>query len=169
VQALQALGETSVELRATLSYFVEPSPSRRGLGSKYTYPSHGLRFDARRPLESTKEFEARLNALARTEELGTTGPGTHASDDGWVLGPTERHRGSLHADVWRGRAADLAARGLLAVFPTSGWWRTRPHLGSADRAARYALIVSIRAPEIDVDLRTEIESMIRTPIETKGA
>ena len=42
---LEDLGETPVEMRVTLSYFIEPNPSRRGHRSRYRYESHGLRFD----------------------------------------------------------------------------------------------------------------------------
>ena len=55
-EALEALGETRVEMRVTLSYFIEPNPSRRGLRSRYRYESHGLRFDVKRPQESVDEF-----------------------------------------------------------------------------------------------------------------
>lgn len=48
-QELEALGETPVQLRVTLSYFVEPNPSSRGWAGRYVYPSHGLRFATRRP------------------------------------------------------------------------------------------------------------------------
>lgn len=41
--------ETEVELKITLSYFVEPNPGRRGYRSRYSYQSHGLRFEAIRP------------------------------------------------------------------------------------------------------------------------
>lgn len=47
---LEALQNTQVELRVTLSYFIEPNPSARGSASKYYYPSHRLRFDVQRPL-----------------------------------------------------------------------------------------------------------------------
>ena len=46
---LEGLGEMPVEMRVTLSYFIEPNPSRRGVRSRYRYESHGLRFDVKRP------------------------------------------------------------------------------------------------------------------------
>lgn len=64
-----------------------------------------------------------------------------------------------------GNAAELASRAQIAVFPTIGWWRTRPRLGCANRTARYALAVSIRAPETDVDLYTEVANQIAVSIE----
>ena len=57
-----------------------------------------------------------------------------------------------------GTAATLATRSTIAVFPTAGWWKTRQALGRYDKAARYALVVSIKASEVDVDvdLYTEV-------------
>ena len=82
-----------------------------------------------------------------------------------MIGKQTRHRGSLHADIWRGSAADLASRGSLAVYPAVGWWKTRQALERYDRTARYALVVSIKAPEVDVDLRTEVANQIGVPVE----
>lgn len=65
---LEALQDTPVEMRVTLSYFIEPNPSARGAASKYHYPSHRLRFDVQRPLDaSTENFVARVNAAAQRE------------------------------------------------------------------------------------------------------
>ncbi len=157
-EALEGLGETQVEMRVTLSYFIEPNPSRRGVRSRYRYESHGLRFDVKRPHETVDDFRARINAAAKDEEEGTRR--ARDRDTAWLIGKQIRHRGSLHADIWRGTAADLASRGSLAVYPAVGWWKTRQALQRYDRAARYALIVSIRAPEVDVDLRTEVANQI---------
>ena len=162
-EALEGLGETQVEMRVTLSYFIEPNPSRRGARSRYRYESHGLRFDVKRPHETVGEFRSRINAAARDEEEGTGGG--HGTDLGWLIGKQVRHRGSLHGDIWRGNAAELASRGCLAVYPAVGWWKTRQALERYNQAARYALIVSIRAPEVDVDLRTEVANQIGVPVE----
>lgn len=154
---LEALQDTQVEMRVTLSYFVEPNPSARGNSSKYHYPSHRLRFAVRRPLESVEDFQARINAAATREEAGRVAAPT---DSNWILGDYYRHRGSLHQDVWRGSAADLASRGFVAVYPSNGWWRTRPAQQRYDLPARYSLIVSIRTPETDVDLYTPIDLQV---------
>ena len=160
---LENLGETRVEMRVTLSYFIEPSPSRRGVRSRYRYESHGLRFDVKRPVETIDAFRSRVNLAARDEEEGTGGGGT---DPAWLIGTNRRHRGSLHGDIWRGTAADLAGRGSIAVYPALGWWKERPALERYDQQARYALVVSIRAPETDVDLYTEVANRIALPTET---
>lgn len=158
---LQGLGATPVEMRVTLSYFIEPNPSQRGVRSRYRYESHGLRFDVKRPLESIDAFRKRINAAARDEEEGTHG---NENDPAWLIGKQNRHKGSLHADIWRGTAADLASRGTICVYPALGWWKTRPRLERYDQVARYALIVSIKAPDVEVDLYSEVASQIGVPI-----
>ena len=161
---LESLGETSVEMRVTLSYFIEPNPSRRGTFSRYRYESHGLRFDVKRALESTDDFRKRINLAARDEEEG---PRRSGSDPQWLIGAQGRHRGSLHSDIWRGTAADLASRGAIAVYPTAGWWKTRPTFERYDQMARYALVVSIKAPEADVDLYTEVANLIASAVQVE--
>ena len=163
---LEKLGETQLEMRVTLSYFIQPNPSRRGVRSRYRYESHGLRFDVKRPHESTDAFRKRINLAARNEDEGTRR--TNYGDPSWLIGTQNRHRGSLHSDIWRGTAADLASRGVIAVYPTAGWWKTRPALERFDQSARYALVISIRAPEVDVDLYTEVANQIaaRVQVET---
>ena len=161
---LESLGDTQVELRVTLSYFIEPNPSQRGVRSRYRYASHGLRFDVKRPLESTDDFRRRINLAAREEEKGPSGSG---GDSFWLIGGRRRHRGSLHGDIWRGTAADLANRGSIAVYPTAGWWKTRPALERYDKAARYALVVSIKAPAVDVELYTEVANLIAATVIVK--
>lgn len=162
---LEALGETQVEMRVTLSYFIEPNPSVRGFRSRYCYESHGLRFDVKRPYESERRFRARINAAAVKEETSSRSRG---DDKDWLIGPKNRHRGSIHSDIWQGSATDLASRGVIAVYPTSGWWKTRTRLGRYDQTVRYALIVSIHAPEVDVELYNAVanEIDIRTVVET---
>jgi hypothetical protein len=165
-QTLLDLGEVEVELRVTLSYFVEPNPSRRGSASRYRYESHGLRFDVSRPTETADSFRRRVNAAAEEqaeESLDRTAEG--GADPGWALGVKARHRGSLHSDLWLGSAADLAERSYIAVYPTSGWWKLRKALGAWNRRARYSLIVSIRSPAAEIDLITEIASSLGVPVE----
>jgi hypothetical protein len=157
LEELESLGEQQVEMGVTLSYFVEPNPSRRSVRSRYRYASHGLRFDVRRPAESEQDFRARLNRLASDAEGGS---GDAPLDAHWYLGTENRARGSIHSDIWCGSAAELASRGLIGVYPTTGWWKTRHRLGRYDSAARYALIVSIHAPEVEIDLYEAVENRI---------
>ena len=157
-EELEALQDAKVQMRVTLSYFVEPNPSARGTASKFYYPSHRLRFDVQRPLDaSTEDFVARVNAAALREDEGDPG---NPKDPNWYLGDRQRHRGSIHQDVWEGTAADLASRGFLAVYPAAGWWRTRPALERYDLPARYSLIVSIRTEQTEIDLYTSIAQKV---------
>lgn len=155
---LEALQGAKVQMRVTLSYFVEPNPSARGTASKYYYPSHRLRFDVQRPLDaSTDDFVARINAASEQEDEGDL---INPKDPDWRLGDRLRHRGSLHQDIWEGTAADLASRGFIAVYPSKGWWRTRPALERYGLPARYSLIVSIRTEQAEIDLYTAIANQI---------
>lgn len=162
LEELEALGDEQVEMRVTLSYFIEPNPSERGVKSRYRYESHGLRFDVKRAVESEDDFRARINAAARDEEEGTR---SRTDDKNWTVGTQNRHKGSLHSDIWRGSAADLASRGVIGVYPSLGWWKTRQRLERYDKLARYALIVSIDARELEVDLYTPIANQIGIPVE----
>jgi len=132
--------------------------SRQGnVSGKYSYPSHQLRFDVKRPLESLDAFRKRINRQARDEEEGTN---SAPQDSNWVLGSQFRHKGSIHRDTWTGSAADLAERGQVVVYPATGWWRTRTRLQRSDKQACYALIVSISVPDADVDIYSEVENAI---------
>ena len=164
IDVLEELGDEEVEMRVTLSYFIEPNPSHRGVNSKYRYPSHGFRFDVRRPAETPDDFRSRINAAARDEEEGAPHSG---NDPLWLLGKQRRHRGSLHSDIWRGTAVDLANRGLIGVYPALGWWKTRPRLERYNQVARYALVVSIRAPEIGVDLYTPVANQVAPEVQVE--
>lgn len=162
-ETLEEIGAASVEMRVTLSYFVEPDPARRGAWkTKYRYASHGLRFDVKSATESERSFRARINRQARDDESGHL---SWSSDsDQWVLGPTLRKAGSLHSDIWKGPAADLASKDAVAVFPVTGWWKERHHLERWNSRARYALVVSIHAPEVEADLYTPIAAILRVPV-----
>jgi hypothetical protein len=159
-EELESLGETKVQMRVTLSYFVEPNPSTRGVASKFHYPSCRLRFDVRRALESTEDFLARVNAAAILEEDEHQ---VSTKDPDWKLGEQNRHKGSLHQDIWEGNAADLASRGFLAVYPAMGWWRTRPKLERFNLPINYSLIVTIRTPETEVDIYNAVEQQLEVP------
>lgn len=158
---LLALGAQDVELRVTLSYFVEPNPGERGWTRRHRYASHGLRFAVKRSLESVPEFRMRINKAAQDEEAGEVEGA--AGGEAWILGPI-RDRGSIHSDIWRGSAAELAERDAIGVFPISGWWKEKRSLQRWDRAARYALLVSIRAPETEVDIYNAIVTQIEVGI-----
>jgi hypothetical protein len=159
---LQELGELEVRMRVTLSYFIEPSPGRRGWTRRHRYQSHGLRFDVKRPLETVAEFHKRLSKAAWEEDEDVE----HGTDDrNWELGDWLRRKGSLHSDTWSGTAAELANCGMIAVFPVTGWWKERPHLNRWNRQARYSLIVTIETDSADVDIYTPIATQVGVPVE----
>jgi hypothetical protein len=159
-QALDALGEKHVEFKITLSYFIEPSPGQHAPVTPARYRSHGLRFDLKKSDETEADFHRRINDLERQEGEERVKP---ESDDQWLFGANSRARnaaGSLHCDVWRGRAADLAGRHALAVYPVSGWWKERVPKKQYDSRTRYALIATITCVEEDVDLYAEVQGLV---------
>lgn len=158
VEVLQeSLGETDVKLNITLSYFIEPNPGSRKYSNKFSYQSHGLRFNVISPNEDKETFHKRVNKNTREEgEKGFSG-------ENWIIKEQYRNKGSVHRDFWIGSGADLATRNQIAVYPVSGWYRMRKKLEMYDSTVRYSLIVTIEAPEIDVDIYTPIRTLI--PIE----
>ena len=161
---LSDLGGAEVRLRVTLSYFIEPNPGSRGWVRRYSYASHGLRFDVRRVNESNENFRKRLNQLALAEEEKRPISATSDADE-WYFGPDYRVSGSLHSDIWHGTAADLADRAAVAVYPVTGWWKELKARDRSDRGARYALVVSIETPGQDVDIWTPVAEQIGVAIE----
>lgn len=160
-ESLLELGETEVQMRVSLSYFIEPNPSERGFSGRYRYASHGLRFDIKRGDETIDDFRARINRAARDEDHGTEFGG---DGGGWLLGKQKRHLGSIHSDIWSGTATELASRHHITVYPTIGWWRERHHLKRYSKKVRYALVISIITPETELDLYNEIENVIQAPV-----
>jgi hypothetical protein len=164
-ETLRELGATEVALRVTLSYFVEPTASRRGWRRRYAYPSHGLRFELKAPAETLDDFVRRVNREAQTEEEGGAVRPT-GRPERWLIGAYQRNLGSLHQDIWVGTGADLAASGVIAVHPIGGWWKNAQRKDRVDMPVRYALIVSLRTAEQAVDLYTPIAIELQVPVET---
>ena len=158
---LEQLGPTPVNLRVTLSYFIEPNPGRRGWKKRHRYASHGLRFDVKTATETLEEFRKRLNEKALDEE--DERPATGGDSSEWYLGEQTRNRGSVHSDVWVGTAADLAARGVIGVYPVSGWWKDQPKRDRSAMGARYSLIVSIETDAEGADIWTPVAQQIGVP------
>jgi len=162
-EVLLALGEQTVRMRVTLSYFIEPSPGEIGWKDRYRYASCVLRFDVNNVNEDLDNFNRRLNAAARDENEFDNDSGS----DRWLIGKNTRHRGSVHSDIWEGTAAELATSNLIGIYPAIGWWRERHGLGRWKKQIRYSLIVSLRTESETVDLYTPIVNLIRVrvPIE----
>jgi hypothetical protein len=154
-QQLVQLENTEVQMRITLSYFIEPNPAESARNQRSRYCSHGLRFAVKLPDEDLEDFRKRVNKAAREE-----GEHRYAKDTGWMLGSDLRDRGSIHSDLWSGPASDLARRAAVAVFPVSGWWKEREHLERYHRTARFSLVVNIRTPPTEVDIYTPVANQI---------
>jgi len=161
-QVLQDLGDVEIRMRVTLSYFVEPSPGRRGWTRKHRYQSHGLRFEVKHPLESDTDFHKRISRAAWDEDEEQAASVTE--DRNWELGHRLRFKGSLHSDTWTGTASKLAQCGVIAVFPVTGWWKERAYLGRWNRTARYSLLVTLETARTDIDLYTPIAAQIGVPV-----
>jgi len=164
-EILLSLGETSVTLRITLSYFIEPGPGEIGWKDRYRYASHVLRFDLNNVGEDRGTFIQRLNAAAREDGQR---PDSSSGSERWSIGSNGRDQGSIHSDIWQGTAANLATCNLVGVYPVIGWWRERPWLNRWDRIARYSLIISIHTPVQAIDIYTPVANMVRIPITVQG-
>ncbi len=161
-EVLSQIGEEDVELRVTLTYFIEPSGSRRGWRHRYAYASHGLRFELQRPNEPVTDFVQRAGRLATAEESGR---GVASRPINWLVGPNQRNSGSLHQDIWLGHGAELATTGAIAVYPVGGWWKNNGRKDRQDLPVRYALLVSLRTPAEEIDLYTPIAVQAGVPVE----
>lgn len=166
-ETLKEIGAGDVSLKITLSYFIEPNASRRGWRQKYSYASHGLRFEIKNPLESQSSFIQRINRDAETDE----GVPAQASSSSvrWLIGPDQRNLGSLHQDIWEGSGQELAACDAIAVYPVGGWWKRNGRKDRLDLPVRYSLIVSLKTNEQGTDLYTPIQTELTLPIQTEIA
>lgn len=163
--ALAALGDQSVIMRVTLSYFVEPNLSGKAATRPETYRSFGLRFAMKKRSETDLQFKGRLSRLQDEAQIAALEVGLDDEDapgerSCWLLGPKAVQAGSLHCDLWRGKASELAHHDLIAVHPVGGWWKS--HLGQQRRSdkGRYALAISISAPASEVDLYSEVQALV---------
>ncbi|WP_115411603.1 S8 family peptidase [Nocardia farcinica] len=161
---LEQLGDADVRLRITLSYFIEPSASRRGWRNRYLYASHGLRFDLQGPLETQQAFVSRVNREAQSEEEGTARPGTTSGR--WLLGERQRSLGSLHQDEWHGTGTELARCNSVAVYPVGGWWKNTTNPDRKNSPVRYALLLSLRTARQGIDLYSPIATQLAIPVPT---
>jgi hypothetical protein len=162
---LLALAETEIALRVTLSYFIEPNPSSRTWKKRYAYRSHGLQFGVRQAGESDDQFRRRMSREQQATDADAETETDDTVEEKWFIGKRARNRGSIHSDVYRTIASDLADSGAIGVFPVGGWWKDGTRRDRADRSVRYSLLVSLITPRQDVDLYTPIAIQIGVPIE----
>jgi hypothetical protein len=158
---LVKLGETDVEMRVTLSYFIEPNPSSR-VHSVPSYRSHGLRFDVIHPYESEDFFKGRLTKSMREDNIDYS---NDIEDQWWKVGANNRTKGSIHSDIWKGSAVELSRCNILAVYPVNGWWKKSKKHEKTNNIANYSLLISIRT-SVDVDLMTSVELKIASVTKT---
>ncbi len=119
---LQEFSIESVQLKVTLSYFIEPNPKRINTKMTSTYSCCGLRFDSIGATEGKIRFQKRMNRNSR-EKIGKgkweTGF-SNSENSNWLFGSSLRDQGSIHSDIWIGSAADLATKEIICVYPVSG-------------------------------------------------
>jgi Subtilase family len=153
--ALELLENEIVTMKVTLSYFIEPNLTGKAATRPDTYRSFGLRFDMKKRTETDARFRSRISASQAKD-----GTESDSETSCWLLGPKAVQAGSLHCDLWRGRAVDLAGHDAIAVYPVGGWWKS--HIGQkrVTDKGRYALVISISAPGRSVDLYSEITALV---------
>lgn len=155
---LQNLENEIVTLRVTLSYFIEPNLSGRAATRPDTYRSFGLRFEMKKRTEGAAAFRRRLTQRRNDAEPAIK-EGSH-----WLLGAKAFQAGSLHCDLWRGAAVDLAGHDEIAVYPVGGWWKTHSGQRRTSDRGRYALVLSISAQGQNVDLSAAIEPQVEAKV-----
>lgn len=168
-EELAAIGDEEVEMRVTLSYFIEPSPGRKGWNIQHRYASHGLRFSVIRPLETVDAFKQRISKEFWDGTDDATGQPkkttvTAKDDRHWAIGEFGQSHGSIHSDFWIGTAGQLADSGSIAIFPVTGWWRERPNQKCVEKDARYSLIVSIRTKKTNLDVYNWVATEVGIPV-----
>lgn len=159
------IGDGDVTIKVTLSYYIEPNPGSRQhtYATNSRYHSHELDFKLIKPLEPLNEFKRRISAASS---------GTDENDDDtidtsselWTLRERIRSKGSIKKDFIKTSGVELSRRNILAVYPKNGWYRTRKQLGKIDSIVRYSLIITIEAPEQEVDLYTPVSNMVQTVV-----
>lgn len=153
--ALEQLENEIVMMRVTLSYFIEPNISGKAATRPDTYRSYGLRFEMKKRGETEARFRSRISASQAND-----GSDSGSEQSYWLLGPKSIQAGSLHCDIWRGWAADLALHDAIAVYPVGGWWKSHAGQNRIADKGRYALVISISAPGQNVDLYSEVTTLV---------
>ena len=160
-EVLEELFDKKVEMRVTLSYFIQPSPGSIGWKDKYKYPSCNLRFEVNGNA-NREEFIRKISKIISDEENDNLE--IKASTTNWQLGPNNRNVGSIHSDVWIGSGAELSTSNYIAIYPSSGWWKERKNMESYDKSIRYSLIISLKTEEQEIDLYTPIITKIKNRV-----
>jgi hypothetical protein len=153
--ALQQLENEIVTVKVTLSYFIEPNLTGKAPTRPETYRSYGLRFEMKKIGMTSDQFRARLSTLQEESRAPSISDGGH-----WLLGSKSVQAGSLHCDLWRGRAIDLLPYDEIAIYPVGGWWNSHAGQQQIEDQGRYALVISIQAPGHAVDVHASVCSEV---------
>ena len=146
---LASLGDASVRIRVTLSWFIDPDPGERGQKNRFRYQSHGYRFRMKRFEDDDPAYY--VNRLLRNKgekpppvpaefEREADVDEVDSEDEGWLLGPKLRGRGSIISDEWVGTALAAASRDEICVYPVNGWWQDSNKKRGLARVATAILI-----------------------------
>lgn len=151
---LHAIGDATVELAVTLSYFVEPTDNL----TRRAYAGGRLRWDMQGPTETAEGFRARINKLVYEQGV-TPGAGSYP----WVIPADDRSRGTLQHDHTTVPAANVAGTRLLAVYPVLGWWEDAREVWERDLP--YSVVVSVDLGEVDVNVHALVAAaLLRAPV-----
>jgi hypothetical protein len=144
--------DPNVELRVTLSYFVEPNKFGRSI-----YSGLDMKWDMQGPQESENEFLQRVNLLKRP--LGLEGKREKVAETksfDWDIGIQLRSRGTVQSDRWHGKMSELVGDKLFAIVPVLGWWDQRKTLRTQEM--QFSLIVSVFGPGVYAAIKPKIEA-----------
>lgn len=137
------IGDREVTMRVTLSYYIQPSPGVKGKIKKFSYPSELLRFEVSTSQDTEDSFTHRVANTAAEEENVLSNDRNR-----WKIGINRRNQGSIHSDFICQTAAQIAAYDKIAIYPATGWWKTRKSM--LEKGVKYSLIVSLETPNIDI-------------------
>lgn len=146
---LHELGDATVRLAVTLSYFIEPTDNL----TRRDYAGGRLTWDMQGPTETDHSFRSRINLHVRDQGIDR-GQGSYP----WTIGTQRRSRGTLQHDFIEVSAADLAGPRLLAVYPTVGWWDEAQERWVNELP--YSVVVSIDLGEVDIDVHALVAPVL---------
>jgi hypothetical protein len=141
-EVLESLEEKNVKLTVTLSYYIEPNPSRR-LATHYAYHSHQLDFDINKRNETEDEFKIRISK----PENETNENRPNRTGVAWEIGKNTNAKGSIRKDFINLTGREMSQRNILAVFPKNGWYKNLKRQKKFNEKVRYSLIVSLETEE----------------------
>jgi len=164
---LNEVGEIDTRLTVTLSYFIEPNPNGKEYAKAFSYHSHELDFKMIETGETLEEFKRRVSASTDGTERDEDGP-LNLKNERWAIRERVRSKGSIKKDYLDTIGAELHDRNFIAVYPKSGWYKTRKGEEKYDQKVRYSLIISIETVSQDVDIYTPVENIILNKIEVQN-